>query len=127
MNKKINNDDSLSLKINRIHITEIGSFYCRFSNQHIIVPPAQKFWEKRFRISLNWKVIWTLSVLCCGEARLQTLQWKILHNIYPKSILLHKMGVRENSLCNMCNMGLVDSIEHFFAICGSVIESRSIW
>ena len=123
MNKKIN-DDSLSLKINRMHITEIGSFYGRLSNQHIIVPSAQKFWEKRFRISLNWKVIWTLSVFCCGEARLQTLQWKILHNIYPTSILLHKIGVRENSSCNMCNMGLVDSIEHFFAICGSV---RPLW
>ena len=45
MNKKINNDDSLSLKINRMHITEIGSFYGRLSNQHIIVPSAQKFWE----------------------------------------------------------------------------------
>merc|ERR1712004_36346 len=54
--------------------------------------------------------------------RLRSLQWKIMHNIYPTNILLYKMGKVDSSDCSHC--GVRDFIEHFFCEC---IVVRQIW
>ncbi|XP_076468368.1 uncharacterized protein LOC143299124 [Babylonia areolata] len=41
---------------------------------------------------------------CFSETRLKEVQWKILHNIYPTSILLHKMEIMENNKCSICDV-----------------------
>ena len=52
------------------------------------------------------------------EARLVSLNWKILSNIYPTNILLHKMGKASSSNCTTCNKK--DYLEHFFYQCKKI-------
>ena len=49
---------------------------------------------------------------CTKESRLQLLHWIILHDIYPTSILLHKIGICSSNKCLFC--GEVDYLELFF-------------
>ena len=78
------------------------------------------FWAKK-QITLEEKH-WTLPTLCTKETRLQTLQWKILHNIFPTAILLHKMGIVNSIKCKKCN--LTEFSEHFFFDCNS---NKQLW
>ena len=55
---------------------------------------------------------------CTKETRLRVLQWKVLHNIYPTTILLHKMGIANSDDCKVCKEK--DFAEHFFFFCKSV-------
>ena len=59
---------------------------------------------------------WGMANNVTKEVRLQELQWKVLHNIYPTNILLSKMGVARNSHCTYCT-NEIDYIEHFFFSC----------
>jgi hypothetical protein len=54
---------------------------------------AVKFWQHKFDMYLT-NLHWQVAIDCTREVRLRTLHWKILHNIYPTNILLHKMGLR---------------------------------
>ena len=49
------------------------------------------------------------------ETRLQILHWKIVMNIYPTSIILSKMKIRNSDLCEHCRVR--DTLEHFFFHC----------
>jgi len=49
---------------------------------------------------------------------LKTLNWKIINNIYPTKVFLHKIGKEQNNMCSTCND--VDYIEHFFFKCRKV-------
>ena len=59
---------------------------------------------------------------CTKEVRLRLLQWKIIHNIYPTKILLHKMKIEESPKCITCNE--IDYSEHFFYECRQV---KPVW
>ena len=73
----------------------IWSFYiCH--NQH---PIKGRFPNHDFK----WKHIWNALPDCTKEARLISLNWKIIHNIYPTKLLLHKMGKAQSDICNICN------------------------
>ena len=63
-----------------------------------------------------------LPLKCTKETRLQTLQWKLLQNIYPTAILLCKMGIRDNINCLKCNVP--EFSEHFFFSCQ---ENKELW
>ena len=52
------------------------------------------------------------------EPRINVLQWKLLHNIYPTALFLKKIGKYNSDCCKYCNM--TETIEHFFATCSSV-------
>ena len=85
------------------------------------LPHSVSFWKNRYNgidVMLYFKVLFNAT----KETRLRTLQWKILHNIYPTNILLYKMGKSDSSNCNHCNVR--DFIEHFFCNC---IIVRNIW
>ena len=62
--------------------------------------------------------MWSIPWRTTKETRLRALQFKILHNIYPTNILLEKMGIAPNSLCQICKVQ--DFTEHFFAECTAV-------
>ena len=85
-------------------------------------PCAVGFWKNKYNISVK-KEYWSLAGKCCQESRLRELQWKILHNIYPTNILLHKIGIASNNKCTYCN-DQVDFIEHFFVNCKQI---SNIW
>ena len=82
-----------------------------------IVPHSVTFWSRKLNYTIT-KTHWELAKEVTKEARLQVLQWKILHNIFPTSILLNKMGITESRNCNSCEE--VDYIEHFFVNCKEV-------
>ena len=80
-------------------------------------------WSRRFPQHIfNWKQIWRASSKCTHEAKLITLNWKIIHNIYPTKIMLYKMGKEPTNLCNTCNV--IDYTEHFFFSCNKV---NTVW
>ena len=76
----------------------------------------QEVWIRNRRTHLVNTII---SIIVTKETRLQVLQWKILHNIYPTNILLCKMKVRDDQMCSYCN-DVVDYIEHFFFDCPTI-------
>ena len=71
-------------------------------------------WSRKFSINLSDNV-WALAYECTKEVRLRVLHWKIVNNIYPTNILLHKMRVRESVMCQYCSVP--DYLEHFFIDC----------
>lgn len=76
------------------------------------VTRINSFWTRK---GFNWdEDYWQIPYKCTGETRLRVLQWKILHNIYPTNILLHKMKIKDS---NKCKCGEVDFLEHFFFYC----------
>ena len=86
------------------------------------VPCCKGFWKQKFNIDIN-EHYWLVASYATKEVRLRLLQWKILHNIYPTNILLHKMKVSESNKCSYC-IHEVDYIEHFFYLCPEV---GSLW
>ena len=84
-------------------------------------PCSVAFWEKKFNIEYDRKM-WKIPMRCTKEIRLQCLQWKILHNIYPTSIMLYKMKLRETTNCPYCPYE-TDFIEHFFFTCKKCVPS----
>ena len=92
-------------------------------------PICEKFWQKKYpNYDFNWKYIWTNAPNIIKEARLISLNWKILSNIYPTNILLHKIGKSPSSNCIQCNEK--DYLEHFFYHCKIIsmiwVEAASI-
>ena len=90
--------------------------------RHILIksisvdPICEVFWEKKYTdYNFNWNEIWLNIPSKVKEARLVSLNWKILSNIYPTNILLHKMGKASSSNCTTCNKK--DYLEHFFYQC----------
>ena len=78
-------------------------------------PHIEGFWKRKYPTRNVNKETWLIPRQCTKEVRLQTLQWKILHNIYPTRILLEKMKVANNNKCTYCQE--VEYIEHFFFSC----------
>ena len=84
-------------------------------------PHSERFWEQKFQVNFD-KCLWAIHFEATKETKLLTLQWKILQNIYPTSIFLHKIGYKASELCDNC--GVRDTIEHFFVDCRLV---KPLW
>ena len=100
------------------------SFRTLITEMAYSTPCAVGFWKRKYNICfIKEKEYWSLPSKCCQESRLRELQWKILHNIYPTNILLHKIGLANNNKCTFCN-DTIDFIEHFFVHCKQI---SNIW
>ena len=53
---------------------------------------------------------------------LRNMYFKILHNIYPTNLLLHRMKIKASPNCDYC--GDIDHIIHMFFSCPSL---KSFW
>jgi hypothetical protein len=84
-------------------------------------PSCVKIWEKKIGVTLS-PSMWSAAFLSTKEERLRLLQWKIIHRIYPTSILLNKMGLKDSTSCAHCKE--TDSIEHFFFHCKTI---KRVW
>ena len=82
------------------------------------VPCANGFWSRKFGLEID-EHIWSIPSVVTKETRLRVLQWKILHNIYPTTILLCKINVRDDQMCSYCN-DVVDYIQHFLFDCPTI-------
>ena len=89
--------------------------------QNTRTPHCLELWKRKYNYTIQ-EADWTVAHGATKETRLRVLQWKIIHNIYPTSILLQKMGKRETNLCETCKE--IDYIEHFFVNCNEV---QALW
>ena len=83
-------------------------------------PLCVGLWRRKFGVTIS-KAHWG-TVFSLKEIRLRELSWKILHNVFPTNIMLHKIELAPSNLCRYCNT--IDYTEHFFFQCNSV---KSIW
>ena len=81
----------------------------------------ETFWERKFDTKLH-ETTWGNVFKFVKEIKLQELQWKILHNIFPTNILLKRMGISQSEKCDYC--GENDLIEHYFYLCE---RNRNLW
>ena len=77
--------------------------------------PTTHFWITKSNYRLE-KSDWYRAIETTKKTRLRVLHWKILYNIYPTNIMLHKMKINEMYKCSYCS-GEVDFIEHFVFAC----------
>ena len=82
---------------------------------------CETFWERKFDTKLH-ETTWGNVFKFVKEIKLQELQWKILHNIFPTNILLKRMGITQSEKCDYC--GENDLIEHYFYLCE---RNRNLW
>ncbi len=109
-------DDQLTrLNAKQIRRHLVGA---RYKTSH-----GELFWSKKYEGFAVTKDHWMMARHCTREIRLQVLAWKLLHNIYPTSVLLCKMGVTESNQCRYCP-GVTDFVEHFFYTCRI---SQTLW
>ena len=83
-------------------------------------PLCVGLWRRKFGVTIT-SAHWN-TVLNLREIRLRELSWKILHNVFPTNIMLHKIDIAPTNLCKYCNA--VDYTEHFFFQCNSV---KAVW
>ena len=76
----------------------------------------ENFWRRKLKFDVSKH--YNIAHKATKESRLRLLHFKIMHNIYPTNILLCKMKVRSNTLCDNCHV--TDFIEHFFVECHTI-------
>ena len=76
---------------------------------------AKEVWLDHFSLDKEDSDMWCVARENTPETKIIELQWKILHNIYPSGVLLNKMKIKVNNLCNFC--GEIDTLNHFFVTC----------
>ena len=79
------------------------------------IEPIKTVWLDYFLLDKEDNAFWCVARDCCSETKIIELQWKILHNIYATGVLLQKMKIKTNDLCEFC--GEKDTINHFFVTC----------
>ena len=81
---------------------------------------GRMFWRRKYDVDIlkHFKI----AVESTRESRLRLLHYKILHNIFPSNILLHKMKIKNTDNCDYC--GAVDYVEHMFIHCPRL---RGFW
>ena len=89
--------------------------------RNVDLPFANEYLSKKYNFDMSGEH-WLIPYKFNNETRLQALQWKILHGIYPTGTLLTQMKLRNNNLCEFCNS--IDTLEHFFYEC---TISRVVW
>ena len=84
-------------------------------------PICQNMWKSKFKDTVcDWKHMWLNHCFALREAKINSLMWKIIHNIYPTSMWLHKLGITDSENCSVCNE--LETIEHFFVTCRRVVN-----
>ena len=82
----------------------------------------ETLWSQKFNTEIDWPYTWSLLFRLRLDTKCTELHWKIIHNIYPTKVLLQKMKIKDNNICEHCNQ--VDTIEHFFVQCRIV---KPLW
>ena len=85
------------------------------------IPYVENSWKRKFDENFDRRY-WILPFNCTKETKLQIMQWKILHEIYPSNILLTKMKIKSSEKCELC--GERDTLIHFFYEC---IKVENVW
>lgn len=79
------------LKLSKIKTKEIRQSILKIS------PNDTKFKWGEFTGIIDHDFIWHIPKTVTRETKLLTLQWKILHKIYPTNILLQRMNLTQKN------------------------------
>ena len=80
-----------------------GKIYNILIKDRISEPTSQRYFERKFnKTEIDWSQIYLLPRKVSVETR--AFQFKILHNILYLNQRLHKMGLAESPLCNLCGI-----------------------
>ena len=82
---------------------------------------CETFWVRKFNITLN-ESRWENLFRFVKETKLQEIQWKILHNIFPTNVILNRMGIKNSEKCDHCEEK--DHLEHYFYNC---LKIKHLW
>ena len=113
-------DDAILINDKNVYKMSRKDIYKCLTN---IGNPDKNFdhWRRNYNVSIgeeHWRNIFE----CTKEPKLQTLQWKIIHNIYPTNVLLNRIGLSHTEKCLFCQE--TDNIQHFFMEC---MELYDFW
>ena len=85
--KDKDNDDHIIFRNNKV--SKLGRKCFLGLIRNCTYPLASEAIYRKFNVKVT-EEHWLSAFNCCKETRLQALQWKILHNIYPTGTLLKK-------------------------------------
>ena len=80
---------------------------------------CENMWKNKIGYKIN-EQSWVNIFQDISEIKLQEIQWKILHNIFPTNILLNRMGLKNTENCEFCNEK--DFVEHYFFNCRKLVQ-----
>ena len=98
--------------------------------EHLILekyvrPTALDRWLEAFEIDENdWQAIFTQPYIATRDTKLQSLQYKIIHRIFPCKKWLHTQKVVESPLCTLCDDNKIDDMLHHLAECSAL---NNLW
>ena len=94
-----------------------GKIYNSLIKDRISKPTSQKYFERKFNeTEIDWSQIYFLPRKVSVETRARAFQFKVLHNILYLNQRLHKIGLAESPLCNLCGIS-EETITHLFLTC----------
>ena len=85
------------------------------------IPNSCSYWSRKLETEFN-PAYWMIAINCTSETCLRILHWKIAMAIYPTAVILYKMKLKQNELCEKC--GTRENLEHFFFHCKTL---QKLW
>jgi len=81
---------------------------------------AEVYWKEIYNVNFSeLKKYFYLPYSCTRETKIQSLQFKILHNIYPTRLKLSHWKIKDSPQCIYCPH--VDNITHHFTDCDKMV------
>ncbi len=97
--------------------------YTHFLKKFKETPTAVAKWSELYNIEEgDWVEIFRNAFKVCRETKLQSLQYKILHRIFPCNVYVSRWNSTVSEHCPHCQMA--DTLEHYFYHCESI---RFFW
>ena len=66
--------------------------------------------------TLNWKTIYTNTLVAINDIKLRNFQYKFIMRIIPTNKFLQKCGIADSALCDFCNM-IIETTDNLFWEC----------
>ena len=86
-------------------------------------PIALVTWDMFYEITKEeWQTIFRIPYILIRETKIQSLQFKILHRIFPCKTNLKRWKIYDIEECDEC--GGIEDLQYYFALCGEV---RAFW
>ena len=109
--------DNSELQNNLLFMKNFDLRKCIMSSNSI-TKYNEQLWKRKLDADISY--YYDIAIKTTKESRLRLLHFKILHNIYPTNILLHKMKIKPSKFCEHCQVP--DFIDHFFSDCALIYD-----
>ncbi len=122
-NLPIDNIVKINNNVKTIAIITCKNIYWHIINLEKHTPISTKKWTEQYPNVNNvephkWKRIFKMSFITVRGTKIQTFQYKIIHNIISCNQWLYNIKIKENNKCTFCND--IDNLPHFFLKCDKV-------